>query len=362
MIDLLVCTLKTSLDLLNDASVWLVISFVLAGLLHNLLKPEKLQQMLGDNSISSLLKATVSGMLLPICSCGVIPLGLGLYYSGAYLGPTLAFMSATPIINPVAVLLSYGLLGPEIATIYLLSGFTIPILLGVIGNHLGGRELYVPGLEGCVQNEMMDCSSVKTSLGQRLLSGMQWGFLDMGMMVSKYVIVGMFLAGLIMSVVPPAFFQQYLGDPGLISIAGIAVLGALLYVCAVGQIPFIAALIANGASPGVAVTFLMAGAATNLPELISIYKLIGKRSALIYLVGMVSFSMMIGIFTNMVLKDFTPMLDFERNQHYIGMAKQLTFTSSEPLQMACSLLVGGLALYAVWPKMKTVLFKASEAV
>ncbi len=76
-------------------------------------------------------------MLLPICSCGVIPLGLSLYYSGAYLGPTLAFIASTPIINPIAVFLSYGLLGPKIATIYLVVGFTVPLIIGAIGNKLG---------------------------------------------------------------------------------------------------------------------------------------------------------------------------------------------------------------------------------
>ncbi len=48
-------------------------------------------------------------MFLPICSCGVIPLGISMYYSGAYLGPVLAFMTSTPIINPIAVVLCLGL-------------------------------------------------------------------------------------------------------------------------------------------------------------------------------------------------------------------------------------------------------------
>ena len=65
----------TALDILNGASVWLIISFVLAGLMHNLISPDRLQRMLGNRSISALIKATVSGLLLPICSCGVIPLG-----------------------------------------------------------------------------------------------------------------------------------------------------------------------------------------------------------------------------------------------------------------------------------------------
>ncbi len=95
--------LLTSINLLNGASTWLIFSFILAGLLHNILAPDKFQKMLGNKKISSLIKATLSGMLLPICSCGVIPLGLSLYYSGAYLGPTLAFIASTPIINPIAV-------------------------------------------------------------------------------------------------------------------------------------------------------------------------------------------------------------------------------------------------------------------
>ena len=112
--------LLASISILNGASGWLIISFIIAGLLHNLISPEKFQKSLGNKKISSLLKSTVSGMLLPICSCGVIPIGISMYYSGAYLGPVLAFMTSTPIINPIAVVLSLGLLGPDITIIYVI--------------------------------------------------------------------------------------------------------------------------------------------------------------------------------------------------------------------------------------------------
>lgn len=361
MPDLLYRTLEASISLLNGASAWLVFSFVLAGLLHHILKPEKLQQMLGDKSLISLIKATLSGMLLPICSCGVIPLGLGLYYSGAYLGPTLAFMSATPIINPAAVLLAYGLLGPQIATIYLIAGFTVPIVLGMIGNYLGGSELFVPGSGNMGINVFEESSQQKPSLSQQLWSGLQWGFKDLGTVVSKYVLLGMLLAGFITAAVPPSFFQHYLGNPGIISIGGIALLGAVMYVCAVGHIPFIAALVASGASPGVAITFLMTGAATNLPELISIYKLIGKRTMFIYSIGTVVFSVLIGYFANMLLKDFTPYIDFERNQQFIGVANKIIMATPEYLSIACSLLILLLGVYAIWPSLKPLFAKISEA-
>lgn len=351
----------TALDILNGASVWLIISFILAGLMHNLISPDRLQRVMGNRKISTLGKATVSGMLLPICSCGVIPLGLGLYFSGAYLGPTLAFMTATPIINPAAVLLAYGFLGPQIATIYLVTGFVVPMLIGMVGNKLAGLEIHAPGMEKPVELAEME-SGDQAGLVQKLQTGLQWGFLDMGVSVSKYVCVGMLLAGLIIVLVPPAFIQQYLGNPGMISVAGIAVLGAIMYVCAVGHIPFIAALIASGAAPGLAITFLMTGAATNLPELISMYKLIGRRSVLIYSSVLISASLLVGYMTNkLLLPGFTPFFDLSKARQTVGVANNIIFSAPEPMRYFCSAVVLLLGLYALWPGFKRALARVRAA-
>lgn len=351
----------TALDILNGASVWLIISFVLAGLMHNLISPDRLQRMLGNRSISALTKATASGMLLPICSCGVIPLGLGLYYSGAYLGPTLAFMTATPIINPAAVLLAYGFLGPQIATIYLVTGFVVPMLIGITGNKLAGPEIHAPGMGGPVEMAELEPGD-QAGLVQKLQTGLQWGFLDMGVSVSKYVCVGMLLAGLIIVLAPPTFIQEYLGSPGLISVAGIAVLGAIMYVCAVGHIPFIAALIASGAAPGLAITFLMTGAATNLPELISMYKMIGRRTVLIYSSVLLSTSFIVGYLTNLfLLPGFIPFFDLSKSRQTVGVANNLIFAAPEPLRYLCTAVVLLLGVYALWPGFKRALAKVRAA-
>ncbi|HBC92402.1 MAG TPA: hypothetical protein DCZ10_05750 [Pelotomaculum sp.] len=346
-----------SFDILNDASVWLVISFILAGLMHNLLSPDRLHRMLGNKKISSLVKATLSGMLLPICSCGVIPLGLGLYYSGAYLGPTLAFITATPIINPAAILLAYGFLGPQIATIYLIAGFVVPMLIGFAGNALGGRELHAPSMENPVERAELEPGE-KVTLAQKLSSGLHWGFFDMGISVSKYVCIGMLLAGLIITLVPPSLLQQYLGSPGMISLAGIAVLGTIMYICAVGHIPFIAALIAGGAAPGLAITFLMTGAATNFPELISIYKMIGRRTVIIYATVLILTSFIIGYLTNLyLLPGFVPFFDLTHTRQTIGLVNNLTFSAPVFLRYICSAVIIALGLHALWPGVKRLLPK-----
>ena len=104
--------LNSSWNMLNSSSGWMIFSFIVAGVLHEFLKPEKVQKTaIGSSRVSGVFWTTISGMFIPICSCGTIPLGISMYYSGAYLGPTLAFMTSTPMINPIALLLAFGLLG-----------------------------------------------------------------------------------------------------------------------------------------------------------------------------------------------------------------------------------------------------------
>jgi uncharacterized membrane protein YraQ (UPF0718 family) len=346
---------------LNSSSDWLLLSFLLAGLLHNILSPDRLQSILGNKKASTLGKAIASGLLLPICSCGVVPLGLGLYYSGAYLGPVLAFMTACPIINPAAVIMAFGLLGPRLAVCYLVTGLVSALLIGLIGNALGGRELHAPGLERPAEQVVFDDAS-PVPLSDKLLAGIEWGFRDLGVQVSKYVVPGILLAGLITAVVPASLIRRYLGNPGLVSIGGIALIAAVMYVCAVGHIPFIAALVACGAAPGVAVTFLMTGAATNLPELLSIYKLIGKRAAIIYNVGVVGMSLIAGYATNRLLAPgFTPYFNQSASRTAIDAAGKLTLASPAPIRCLCSIIVVCLCLYALWPGLKQLAIRAQSA-
>ncbi len=352
--------LFTAWDILNDVSAWLVLSFIVAGLLRQFLDPSKFQRTLGNRGLPAVIKATLSGMLLPICSCGVIPLGLGMYYTGAYLGPTLAFMVATPIINPAAVLLAYGLLGPEIATIYLAAGFLVPVLIGTAGNLLAGKEIHAPGMD--TQIEQANLAMEKNiSIGRKLMSGLHWGMVELGTMVSKYIVFGVALAGILIVAIPEHMIQGYLGVPGMISILGIAAMGSVIYVCAVGHIPLVAALVASGAAPGIAITFLMTGAATNLPELISIYKMIGKRAVMLYSFLVVSTSMVIGWLANhWLLPDFVPFYNLGQNRQVIGLANRLIVSVPGPIRTACSLVILLLMLRACKPYLST-LEKRAEA-
>ena len=329
----------TAWEILKDVSPWLMLSFIAAGLLRQFLDPARLQKTLGNYGLAAVVKATLSGMLLPICSCGVIPLGLGMYYTGAYLGPTLAFMVATPIINPAAVLLAYGLLGPQIATLYLAAGFTAPILIGLAGNRLAGPEIHAPGMDTPMEPNGFGAQAV-VPISRRLLLGLRWGTLELGTMIGKYIVFGVALAGLLIAILPGQLIQGYLGNPGMVSILGIALLGSVIYVCAVGHIPFVAALVASGAAPGVAITFLMTGAATNLPELISIYKMIGRRAVMIYSCLVVLTSLAAGWLANQwLLPGFVPFYNLDKSRQAVGLANRLIISVPDPIQAVCALII-----------------------
>lgn len=349
MLAFLATLLHNSWALLRSISCWMIISYTVSGFLHNFLRPETLQKNLGNKKLSSRLAATVSGALLPICSCGVVPLGLSLYYSGAYLGNVLAFMTSTPIINPSAVLIAWATLGKELALIHIAAGIVIPLIIGTIANHLAKEELVYPK---AVEVSETVTKSMSLPLKEKILFGLKWGFGFLGKEISKSVIPGIVLASLLLTVVPASFIQKYLSSPDMVSILGIALLSTVMYVCSVGHIPFVAALIGAGASPGIAITFLITGTATNLPELMSIFNLMGKKAAIIYTSFLAALSMIVGYLINVFLTDFVPVFDISVNQGKLDLAEKLSIHFPPWAEIVCSLLIIALYLSNYYPTLQ----------
>lgn len=331
---------SSAFSMLNSASAWMLFSFFVAGVCHEFVGPDKMKKTaISSTRLSGVLWATLTGMCLPICSCGTIPLGISMYYSGAYLGPTLTFMTSTPMINPISIILAYGLLGKEIATIYVLTGFFGPLIIGMVANRFGGPELYYKPAFEAAQQPKFKLQQEKPSFRARVLIGLRWSFTELAVTISKYTISGMLMAGVLFTVVPQSAITRYLGDPGMISLLGITVVAALMYVCAVGHIPFIAALVASGAAPGVAITFLMAGCATNIAELLTIRKTIGRRSVIMYSSMVILLSEIMGYVTNRLLPNYQPVLDFDAVTHSISKANVLIVEVPGWIQSGCSLVL-----------------------
>lgn len=335
----LIDVVETSISMLNSASVWIMFSFLVAGIIHEFVGAERMQKLkLGTKNIKGIIVTTITGMLIPICSCGTIPLGISMYYSGAYLGPVLTFMTSSPMINPIALILSFGLLGKEIAIIYLLTGFIAPFIIGIIANTFAGDELYYkPAYD--MNKKIVNLQTKDKTFIEKIKAGLHWSFTELSIVISKFTVSGMLIAGVLFTLVPKAIIEEYLGNPGVISLLGITIVAALMYVCAVGHIPFIAAIVASGASPGVSITFLMAGCATNLVELMSIKKLIGKRAVIIYSVSVIVIAEIVGLITNTILVDFKPAISYDSISHSISYANKLILAFPNWMQYGCSFII-----------------------
>jgi uncharacterized membrane protein YraQ (UPF0718 family) len=240
----------------------------------------------------------------------------------------------------------------------LICGFIIPFVCGLLGNAFGGGELKSPYTLAAEQKHSAAVSKetgeekpivlrqTSDSLKVKVFAGFKWGFQSLGLEVCRWASLGMVFAAVLLLVVPVSLIQNYLSDAGMVSLVGAVILGAIMYVCALGHIPFIAALVASGAAPGVAIAFLLSGVATNLPEIISIGKLIGKRTIIIYTGTIVLLSLIAGYLTNILLSDFIPLFDVSSSQTQIDLANILSFAVPPWVESVCAFAILLMSVYA----------------
>lgn len=327
-----------------ESAPWVVVSLVAGGLVHEFLPASGLQRLVNRKELAGMGGAVVLGALLPICSCGVVPLAISLHRAGVRIGPVMAFTAATPIINPAAVVLAFGLLGPQLATSYIALGLLLPFLLGLAAERWGRAPRVRLPVMAAGRAAGVEVSGRST----RLLRALRWGLLELGPSVGFYLAVGILLAGGVMTAVPETWLEQYLGGDALLSLALVGVLGAMIYVCAVAHIPLVATLLAAGAAPGAAVVFLLTGTATNLPELIALYKTIGRRVVILYVALLVGLSFVAGVAINAwLLPGFKPVFDPLRGLDALERSARLEPVGSGWLSLAAGVAVALLALWGL---------------
>ncbi len=123
-------------EIIADSGPYILFGFLIAGILHEALSESLFRRVFGRRGVMPLFRAVGLGSLIPICSCGVVPIGVGAYKSGAGTGTVLAFMTAAPALSPASVLLSVKLLGWELAGWQVGCVAIGSFLLGLIANRL----------------------------------------------------------------------------------------------------------------------------------------------------------------------------------------------------------------------------------
>ena len=298
-----------SFILFSEMAPYLVLGFLFAGLLNEFISTEKIARHLGRGNLSSVIKAAVFGIPLPLCSCGVIPPTMTLRRNGASRGSVMSFLIATPTSGVDSILATYSLLGPLFAAYRVAAGFAAAVLTGVAANlfdkkgESGSSRQAVPAHDGAVRKSAL----------KRLQDVAHYAFVELLAEIGKWLVIGIVIGGAITYAIPDRFFSETV-QSGLGAILIMMAIGIPIYVCATGSIPIAAALMLKGINPGAAFVFLLTGPATNAVTLTVISRYLGKRSILIYLVVLMLSSVGLGLALDLLWTRF----DFVENLHHMG--------------------------------------------
>lgn len=316
--------LNNLLDLSLEAAPWLVLGFLIGGLMKALIPTAFLKKHLSGDGTGSVIKATLLGAPLPLCSCGVIPAAMGLRKAGASKPATVSFLVSTPETGVDSVTVTYALMGPVMAIVRpisaLVSAFVAGMLVAIFGNKEEQRseqgvaqqaasanhqaatssccdkpdaaeksccdtsQTAAPGKTSCCASDDDHQSAEKPQkLTTRMLDGIRYAFTDLFAGIVFWLSVGLVFAAVVKTYVPVDFLTQW--GTGLLAMLVMLLVGIPMYICATASTPLVAGLMMAGLSPGVALVLLLSGPATNIGSLGIIRQELGTRTMALYLAG-----------------------------------------------------------------------------
>ncbi len=275
----------------NEIAIYLLFGFLVAGVLHVVFPDSFIRKHLGKSSVGSVIKSTLFGIPLPICSCGVIPVATSLKNSGASRGATISFLISTPQVGADSFMITYSLLGWVFGVFRIVSSLITALVAGILVN--------LVGKDGDAPFFVTSAPVMKAqTMAQRARS--MPGYVEYTLLgsIADRLIIGIVLAALISIAIPDHFFQDYLNSDFL-SMLLMLVIGIPMYVCASASTPIAAALIMKGISPGAALIFLLTGPATNIIGISAVHKIVGRTSTLLYLAVISIGSLLLGYGLNL---------------------------------------------------------------
>jgi len=278
--------------------------------------------------------ASVSGSILAVCSCTILPLFAGIRKRGAGLGPATTFLFSGPAINIAAIFLTMSVLGFNIGLARIISAVLLSILVG-LSMQLIFREKTEDG--GLYTEEHKEIKIGKKLLiifflamvGVLVVNGLQTDklikFTLMGLLVlivagiaifkfrrettkewlketwffTKMLLpvlfIGVFIAGFVMPFLPQELIQKIVGSNSVFGNLVAAVFGAFMYFSTLTEIPILQALIAKGMSQGPALSLLLAGPSLSLPNMLVIRKVLGNKKTAVYVLLVILYSTVAGL-------------------------------------------------------------------
>ena len=272
---------------LQELAPWLLFGLLVAGFLHVVFPVSYIRRHLGGRGFVNVLKATLVGVPMPLCSCGVIPTGIGLRRDGASDGASVGFLISTPQTGVDSFFVSASMLGWPFALFKVGAAMVTGLVGGVLTDHVAHRHGEVPEAGG-------EMGFRGRGLRARAAELFRFGFVELLGSIYLWIAIGVPMAGLISALVPEDYFAGMAWMQGLGGMLVMLLIAMPMYVCAVASVPVAASLVAAGMPTGAALVFLMAGPATNIATVGAILKTFGGRVVGIYVGTVAVFSVLLG--------------------------------------------------------------------
>ena len=224
--------------------------------------------------------AALLGVVTPFCSCSAVPLFIGFMTAGIPLGVTFSFLIAAPMVNEIALVLLYGLLGWKVATLYFVTGITIAIVAGWV---MGRMQL-----EDHVEDWVKQIRAGEAAEDERMTWAGRFDYAldsvrDIVGRVWKYVVIGIGVGAAIHGYVPEGQMALIMGDSSWWSVPLSVLMGIPMYTNAAGVIPVVEALLGKGAALGTVLAFMMSVIALSFPEMVILRKVLKPRLIAVFI-------------------------------------------------------------------------------
>ena len=305
--------------LLNAMSIYIIIGLLIAGILKQVIPENFVSSHLGKSSTSSVIKATLFGIPLPVCCCSVIPLAQGLKKEGASKGAIQSFLISTPITGVDSILATYSLFGFVFVVFRIVSSIIIAITVGLIQNFVQKDDnKKIESLETTFKTSCCSSSSCESNKSIKksfsFTKVFTYGYIVLFNSMAKALLFGLILGSLFVTFMPKEY-TQVLFENQFLTYLVIIIFSMPLYTCATASLPLAAAFMLQGMSPGAVFIFLTAGPATSAITMSVVYKMLGKTSLIIYSSIIAILAILFGFIYDTFFKELTLLTIITDHEH-----------------------------------------------
>ncbi len=290
----------------NAMSIYILFGVLFAGFLKEILPEDFISKHLGKSNFLSVLKATLFGIPMPVCSCSVVPLAKSLQKEGASRGAVQSFLISTPITGVDSIFATYSFFGWFFTLYRVVTSVFIAIFTGLLQNIITKEEkkrsLWSTEKSKSAQCCKSSCCSSKKVKDNKAVRVFRYAFDTLFKDMAKSLLIGLVIGALFTTFLPKELISDFAQNRILTYLLVLAI-SMPLYVCATSSLPIGASLLFSGVPVGAVFVFLSAGPATNSVTMSVVKDMFGKKSFFIYLFSISLWSIFFGYILDFFMVD-----------------------------------------------------------